>query len=67
MTMVRGAVMPDIHDMELRDGGWAVIDHATGLTVTVNGVLKTGLLMDDADDLADLLNHIASARPAQLS
>ena len=40
------------------DGDWSVIDAVTAETVQLNGLPQTGLMLDDADDLADLLNTL---------
>lgn len=37
-------------------GTWTVFDIFTGLPAEVNGVAQTGLEMEQADDLVDLLN-----------
>ena len=36
--------------------GWSVVDRFTGWPAEVNGVAQTGLPLEDADDLVDLLN-----------
>lgn len=36
--------------------GWTVVDRFTGWPAEVNGVAQTGLPLEDADDLVDLLN-----------
>jgi hypothetical protein len=46
---------------------WMVIDTATGEPVTVNDVKLIALQLEDADDLADLLNRIDANRPLVLS
>ena len=38
--------------------GWTVYDTTTRLAAEVNGVLQSGLSVEDADDLADLLNRL---------
>jgi hypothetical protein len=49
------------------DGDWSVIDSRTAETVQVNDVPQTGLTLDDADDLADLLNMLDSEIPERVS
>jgi hypothetical protein len=44
-------------------GLWNVIDVTTGEVVKLNGSFMEGLELDDADDLADILNHIEAERP----
>ena len=43
-------------DIKRDDQGWTVYDVSTEEHVTVEGVEQVGLPLDDADDLADLLN-----------
>jgi hypothetical protein len=38
--------------------GWSVYDPTTGLPVEVNGMVQVGLFLEDADNLADLLNRL---------
>lgn len=38
------------------DGSWTVYDVFTGATVAVSGSPMTGLDVEEADDLVDLLN-----------
>ena len=40
--------------------GWTVYDIWTNLPAKVNGVAQIGLEIQDADDLADLLNGLYS-------
>ena len=35
---------------------WTVVDRFTGWPAQVNGLAQTGLPLEDADDLVDLLN-----------
>lgn len=46
-----------LYDIEKRDDGWAVIDVRLGVAAISNGVTLTGMEMEDADDLADLLTN----------
>lgn len=56
------------YDIEKRpDGYWAVVDVTTGATAWVNGILQDRKDFADADDLADLLNFIDSAKPARVN
>jgi hypothetical protein len=45
-----------------RSDGWTVYDVETGHPAEVNGSLQVGLPLEDADDLADLLNGIDAKR-----
>jgi hypothetical protein len=38
--------------------GWTVYDISTGLPAEINGAIQIGLTVEDADDLADLLNRL---------
>lgn len=44
------------YDLRKLDSGWAVWDRQTDGPALVDGVWQTGLSMEDADDLTDLLN-----------
>jgi hypothetical protein len=44
------------YDIRQDDEGWTVYDIFTGLPALVQDVPQTGLDMEDADDLADLLS-----------
>ncbi len=46
------------YDIQTGRNGWTVYDMTTGLPAEVNGMLQIGLSMQDADDLADLLNRL---------
>jgi hypothetical protein len=46
-------------DMRSDDEGWTVYNIATGEPARVNDVPQTGLDMEMADDLVDLLNFLA--------
>ena len=56
-----------MYDIEKRDDGWAVIDTRTGEVAVVNDIPQVGKDIEDADDLADLLNHMERQKPARLS
>jgi len=49
-------------DIEENNGSWSVVDQ-DGEVAIVNDTALEGLDLDDADDLADLLNLIESTRP----
>ena len=55
------------YDIEERDGGYAVVHADTGEVALVDGVPQTGLDVQDADDLVDLLNLMESQKPARLN
>jgi hypothetical protein len=55
------------YDIRPDDHGWTVFDADTGLAAEVNGVIQFGLSLDDADDLADLLDHLDRERSASVS
>jgi hypothetical protein len=40
--------------------GWDIHDVWTGLPAIINGYFQIGLSFEDADDLADALNHLHS-------
>ncbi len=46
------------YDIRKEANGWTVYDIWTGWPAIISGVPQTELLMDDADDLADLLNGL---------
>jgi len=46
------------YDIKSDSNGWTVYDTTTGLPAAVNGVTQIGLSLEDADDLADLLNRL---------
>ena len=46
------------YDIKPDDSGWTVYDTATSQAAAVNGVTQSGLSLEDADDLADLLNRL---------
>jgi len=46
------------YDIRPDPNGWTVYDTATDFPAEVNGFVQIGLSLDDADDLADLLNRL---------
>jgi hypothetical protein len=46
------------YDIRSEFNGWTVYDIRTGSTAVINEVPQNGLPLEDADDLADLLNHL---------
>jgi hypothetical protein len=48
------------YDIRSESDGWTVYDIRTGSSAMINHVRQTGLPLEDADDLADLLNHLHS-------
>ena len=61
------------YEMRLLDNGWAVWDTQANAPAIVEGRWQTGMAMDDADDLTDLLNTLdrlqqeANAGPSNLA
>jgi hypothetical protein len=55
------------YDMRPESDGWTVYDTITGLPAAVNGEHLTGLPLEDADDLADLLNLLHTQQLAVAS
>lgn len=50
-------------DIDEASGSWSVIDQDTGEVAFLNDLPLDGMDLDDADDMADLLNLIESTRP----
>ncbi|MET4358251.1 hypothetical protein ABIC08_008228 [Bradyrhizobium sp. RT9b] len=48
------------YDIRSEMNGWTVNDIRTGFAALINDVAQNGLPLEDADDLADLLNHLQS-------
>ena len=46
------------YDIKPEGSGWTVYDTATSQPAEVNGFVQIGLPVEDADDLADLLNRL---------
>ena len=46
------------YDIKPDGNGWTVYDTTTRLAAEVNGFIQIGLSVEDADDLADLLNRL---------
>jgi len=42
--------------------GWAVFDTTTGALAAVNGSSSSGLSLEDADDMVDMLNRIEARK-----
>jgi len=47
--------------------GWSVVDTRTEQPVRVNDTVQTRKTLEDADDLADLLNKLDREKPSRLS
>jgi hypothetical protein len=52
------------YDIRPDPDGWTVYDAVTGLPAAVNDVTQIGLSLEDADDLADLLNRLHTEQSA---
>jgi hypothetical protein len=48
------------YDIRSEFRGWMVYDTLTDSPAVINHVPQTSLALEDADDLADLLNHLHS-------
>jgi hypothetical protein len=48
------------YDIRTEFNGWTVYDIRTELPAVINNSAQTSLALEDADDLADLLNHLQS-------
>jgi hypothetical protein len=53
------------YEIKAEDGGWTIYDTTTGLPAEVNDVVQVGLSLEDADDLADLLNRLHAEQLAK--
>lgn len=60
-------LMPARYDIRTDPNGWTVYDTATGFPAEVNCATQVGLPIEDADDLADLLNRLHDERLGSLS
>ena len=58
--------MPQRYDMREDCEGWTVFDLFTGEPVVINGVSQTGLDIQDADELSELLDHPAMMKDRTL-
>ena len=58
--------MPQRYDIREDREGWTVFDLFTGEPVVISDVLQTGLDIQDADELAQLLEHMAFAHDRTL-
>ena len=54
------------YDIRPAPKGWTVYDTATGLPAAVNDAPQVALSLEDADDLADLLNRLHTERLASV-
>lgn len=45
--------------------GWSVYDTWTNMPVEIDGYVQTEMPLEEADDLADLLNHLHSEKISQ--
>jgi hypothetical protein len=55
------------YDIRPDSNGWTVYEITTDLPATVDGFLQCGLILEDADDLADLLNRLHTEQLAASS
>ena len=55
------------YDIKPEGDSWTVYDTSTGLPAEVNDVVQVGLSLEDADDLADLLNRLHAEQSAKAS
>jgi len=55
------------YDIKPEGDSWTVYDITTGLPTEVNDVVQIGLSLEDADDLADLLNRLDAEKSAKAS
>jgi len=55
------------YDIKPEGDSWTVYDTTTGLPAEVNDVVQVGLSLEDADDLADLLNRLQAEQSAKAS
>jgi hypothetical protein len=53
------------YDIKPEGDSWTVYDTTTGLPAEVNDVVQVGLSLEDADDLADLLNRLDAEQSAK--
>ena len=54
--MSSGLVMKKRHDLRVDDIGWTIFDVFTGQPVVILEVPQTGLKIEDAQELAQLMN-----------
>jgi hypothetical protein len=59
-TRLRRPQLPARYDIREDDAGWSVFDLWTGEAVVIGLTPQTGMDIQDADELADLLNLRAS-------
>lgn len=55
------------YEMVERPDGWAIVNSVTKAVAEVNDVSQTGLDIEEADDLVDLLNLMEAEKPIRLS
>ncbi|WP_207459699.1 hypothetical protein [Azospirillum sp. SYSU D00513] len=48
---------------DVGNDAWMVVDLATGDVAFLNGAAQRNLSVDEADDMAALLNRVAASRP----
>jgi hypothetical protein len=53
------------YDIKPEGDSWTLYDITTGLPAEVNDVVQVGLSLEDADDLADLLNRLHAEQSAK--
>lgn len=58
--------MPKRYDLREDREGWTVFDIFTGEAVVIAGVPQTGMDVQDADELAELLEHPSMAQDRTL-
>jgi len=58
--------MPKRYDLREDREGWTVFDIFTGEVVVIGDVPQTGLEIQDADELAELLDHKTFASDRRL-
>jgi len=49
-------------EMRKLPNGWAVWDTTTNTPAAVKGQWQTGMTLEDADDMTDLLNHLDASQ-----
>jgi hypothetical protein len=55
------------YDIKPDGDSWTVYDTTTGLPAEVNDVVQADLSLEDADDLADLLNRLDAEQSTKAS
>ena len=54
--------MAQRYDIRQDDDGWTVFDRFTGQPVVIDGATQAGMDIQDADELAELLDHPAMTK-----